>query len=111
MDLLKAGQSDNVHDTVSYADVYRYVTPYKQAGGCFWLMSDLLLRRHIKIVIEGRPHKLLESVAERLANEILNDYQQVQGLQLHIKKPHVAVTGVLESLGKSVKGMLVKKAP
>lgn len=24
VDLLKAGQSDNVHDTVSYADVYRY---------------------------------------------------------------------------------------
>lgn len=64
-------------------------------------MSDLLLCRHIKTVIEGRPHKLLESVAERLANEILNDYHQVQGLQLHIKKPHVAVTGVLESLGKS----------
>ena len=24
VDLLKAGQSDNVHDTVNYADVYRY---------------------------------------------------------------------------------------
>ena len=57
--------------------------------------------RHIKIVLEGRPHKLLESVADRLATEILNDYHQVQGLQLHIKKPHVAVTGVVESLGKS----------
>ena len=56
--------------------------------------------RHIKTVIEGQPHKLLESVAERLANEILNDYHQVQGLQIHLKKPHVAVTGVLESLGK-----------
>ena len=60
----------------------------------------LLLCRHIKTVIEGRPHKLLESVADRLANEILNEYHQIQGLQLHIKKPHVAVTGVVESLGK-----------
>ncbi|KAL3131164.1 hypothetical protein ABBQ38_000469 [Trebouxia sp. C0009 RCD-2024] len=77
VDLLKAGQSDNVHDTVSYADVYR----------------------HIKTVMEGQPHKLLESVAERLASEILNDYHQVQGLHVHIKKPHVAVTGVVESLG------------
>ncbi len=25
VDLQKAGKSDNVHDTVSYADVYRYV--------------------------------------------------------------------------------------
>lgn len=50
--------------------------------------------------MEGQPHKLLESVAERLVSEILSDYHQVQGLQLHIKKPHVAVTGVVESLGK-----------
>ena len=56
--------------------------------------------------MEGRPHKLLESVADRLANEILNDYHQVQGVQLHLKKPHVAVTGVVESLGKS-KGRLI----
>ena len=58
--------------------------------------------RHIKTVMEGQPHKLLESVAERLASEIMNEYHQVQGLQLHIKKPHVAVTGVVESLGKTV---------
>ncbi|DBA84156.1 TPA: hypothetical protein ACH3X1_006624 [Trebouxia sp. C0004] len=77
VDLQKAGKSDNVHDTVSYADVYR----------------------HIKTVMEGRPHKLLESVADRLADEILNDYHMVQGLQLHLKKPHVAVPGVVESLG------------
>lgn len=50
--------------------------------------------------MEGRPHKLLESVADRLVNEILNDYHMVQGLQVYIKKPHVAVTGVVESLGK-----------
>ncbi len=50
--------------------------------------------------MEGRPHKLLESVADRLANEILNDYHMVQGLQLHLKKPHVAVPGVVESLGE-----------
>ena len=52
--------------------------------------------------MEGQPHKLLESVAERLASEIMSEYHQVQGLQLHIKKPHVAVTGVVESLGKTV---------
>lgn len=109
MDLAKAGQTDNVHDTVSYADVYRYGFAEKQASRLLTflvccLQSSLLLTylsRHIKTVVEGRPHKLLESVADRLANEILNDYHQVQGLQLHIKKPHVAVSGVVESLGKS----------
>lgn len=109
MDLAKAGQTDNVHDTVSYADVYRYGFADKQASRlltlrlAYCLHSSLLLiylSRHIKTVVEGRPHKLLESVADRLANEILNDYHQVQGMQLHIKKPHVAVSGVVESLGK-----------
>lgn len=50
--------------------------------------------------MEGQPHKLLESVADRLVQEILADYQKVQGMRLHIKKPHVAVSGVVESLGK-----------
>lgn len=87
VDLQKAGESDNVHDTVSYADVYR----------------------HIKTVMEGRPHKLLESVADRLVNEILNDYHMVQGLQVYIKKPHVAVTGVVESLGIEIVRHRVQK--
>ena len=56
--------------------------------------------RHIKTVMEGRPHKLLESVADRLVTEILNDYHMVQGLQLQIQKPHVAVPGVVQSLGE-----------
>ena len=64
------------------------------------MRQALCLGRHIKTVMEGRPHKLLESVADRLANEILNDYHMVQGLQLHLKKPHVAVPGVVESLGE-----------
>ena len=100
VDLVKPGKSDNVHDTVSYADVYRQVSVYSclsaSSAQTLWLPF-----RHIKTVMEGRPHKLLESVASRLADEILSDYHQVQGLQLHIKKPHVAVTGVLESLGES----------
>ena len=51
--------------------------------------------------MEGSPHKLLESVADRLVQEILADYHLVQGLQLHIQKPQVAVSGVVESLGRS----------
>lgn len=50
--------------------------------------------------MEGRPHKLLESVADRLVQEILADYHKVLGIRLHIKKPHVAVTGPVESLGQ-----------
>ena len=51
--------------------------------------------------MEGQPHKLLESVAERLVQELLADYHLIQGLRLNIKKPHVAVPGVVESLGRS----------
>ena len=54
--------------------------------------------------MEGQPHKLLESVADRLVQEILAEYHKVQGVRLHIKKPHVAVTGVVESLGEFLMG-------
>lgn len=37
VDLQKAGESDNVHDTVSYADVYRHVNECK---ACLGLMDN-----------------------------------------------------------------------
>ena len=67
-------------------------------------MLAFLICRHIQAVMEGQPHKLLESVADRLVQELLAEYHKVQGVRLHIKKPHVAVSGVVESLGEFVMG-------
>ena len=55
--------------------------------------------RHIKTILEGRPHNLLESVAAQLATDLFQQFHMVQGIHLKICKPHVAVAGVLDSLG------------
>ena len=58
-----------------------------------------LARRDIQTVMEGPPHKLLESVAEDIAAGILEEYARVSGVRILIKKPHVAVGGVVKYLG------------
>ena len=55
--------------------------------------------RHIKTILEGRPHNLLESVAAQLVTDLFQQFHMVQGIRLKICKPHVAVAGVLDSLG------------
>ena len=55
--------------------------------------------RDIQTVMEGPPHRLLESVAEDIAAGILEEYALVSGVRILIKKPHVAVGGVVKYLG------------
>ena len=55
--------------------------------------------RLIKEVVEGPPRKLIEAVAEDIADRILEKHALIQGVRLHICKPHVAIEGVVDSLG------------
>lgn len=75
--LQKAGKSDALEDTVSYAAVY----------------TD------IKTIVEGKPHLLIESVAETIATKILDSHTFIKDVRIRVEKPHVAVEGVVESLG------------
>ena len=49
--------------------------------------------------MEGAPCKLVEAVAERIADAIFEEHALVTGVQIRIQKPHVAVDGVLDFLG------------
>lgn len=53
----------------------------------------------IKNIVEGKPHNLIESVAERIAQDILQESDMVESVRIRIEKPHVAVPGVVDSLG------------
>eukprot|EP00889_Picochlorum_renovo_P008701 jgi/Picre1/35731/NNA_003191.t1 len=53
--LRNAGNSDNLHDTIDYAKTYSM----------------------IKNIVEGKPHNLIESVAERIAQDILQESDMV----------------------------------
>ena len=50
-------------------------------------------------VVEGQPLNLVEAVAERIAASVLGAHPRVQQVCVAVKKPHVAVPGVVESLG------------
>jgi dihydroneopterin aldolase len=74
LDLQKAGQSDQVIDTVSYAEVYE------------------IIRQQVC----GKQYKLLEAVAQNIANEILEKHQAVKEIELTVKKPEAPVPGIFD---------------
>ena len=59
----------------------------------------LLGCRDIKAIVEGPPHKLIESVAEQIAQRILRGHPSVAAVTVGVHKPQVAVSGVVQSLG------------
>ncbi len=69
-DLRPAGLSDNLDDTVSYAALYRVV----------------------KEVVEGPSRNLLESVAETIAQRVLDGYD-VDAVRVKVMKPEAPIKG------------------
>lgn len=77
IDLRKAGESDRMEHSVSYADLYK----------------------QIKTVVEGPAFRLVEAVANNIAKEILGAHPTISEVRVMICKPHVAIEGVVDSLG------------
>jgi 7,8-dihydroneopterin aldolase/epimerase/oxygenase len=72
VDLHQAGKTDELDDTVSYVGVYEIC----------------------REVIEGRPFKLIEAVAETIATSILSTYEgQVYGCKVEVIKPDPPIPG------------------
>ncbi len=72
VDIRQAGQTDDLENTVSYVGVY-----------------DIC-----KEVIEGKPFKLIEAVAEAVASRVLSQYEgQVKGCRVEIIKPDPPIPG------------------
>lgn len=70
LELSQAGNSDNPKDTVDYTGIFDIV----------------------KTIVEGKPHKLLESVAEAIASSILECFQ-IKEVTVRVKKPHAPIQG------------------
>ncbi len=68
LDLSVASRTDSLADTVDYADV------------CLRVVR----------ILGGRPHRLLEAVAGRVADELLSAYPQVNRVTVRLRKPAVA---------------------
>ncbi len=70
MDLGRAGRSDRLEDTISYAHIYRAV----------------------REVMEGEPRNLLEAAAQSIADRVLKDFP-VDSVGVRVKKPHPPIRG------------------
>lgn len=68
-DIRKAGVSDDLEESTNYGEVCHFITKWMQEHTC----------------------KLLESVAERLAGQILIHFPLIQALDLEIRKPQAPI--------------------
>lgn len=77
-DLGRAGESDDLDDTVSYSAVFKLV----------------------RQIVEGEPRHLLEAVAETIAARVLDEFSAVQRVTVTVRKPEAPLKGaLLESAG------------
>lgn len=80
IDLKKAGETDDLNYSVSYADVY----------------AD------VKKIVEGDPFKLIEAVAENIASTVLQKYAAIQAVEVAVKKPEAPVRGIFDYFAVSI---------
>src|SRR5215207_1976443 len=78
VDLRRAGQSDELANTVSYSAVYKVV----------------------RGIVEGEPRQLIEAVAEVIAEAILREFPRVERITVTVRKPEVPMKGsMLDAAG------------
>lgn len=80
LDLQKAGNSDNLEDTINYAEIY-----------------DL-----VKNIVTGQQFQLVEKLAEVIAQQILRLYPQVQKLRVRVTKPNPPIPGHYDAVAVEI---------
>lgn len=76
IDLSKAGQTDDLNETVNYAELYQV----------------------IKDVVEGPPFKLIEALAETIAFRVLDAYAKIHEVTVRLTKPNPPFDIVFEGV-------------
>ncbi len=79
-DLARAATSDDLADTVSYSDVYRTV----------------------REIIEGKSFRLVETLAETIAQQLLARYA-AQAVMVRVKKQPPPTNGIIDSAGVEIR--------
>lgn len=81
IDLKEAGITDNLHKSVSYAEVYEIV------------------KKHC----EEKKYDLLEALAENISKDILKEYKKIKSIKVRVRKPEAPVKGIFEYMGVTIK--------
>lgn len=79
-DLKKAGETDNLADSINYGEIYQVC----------------------KAVVEGKPYKLIEALAEKIAGEILAVFQAISQVTVTVIKPDPPIPGHYESVSVEI---------
>ena len=74
LNLQKAGASDDLQDTVNYARVYALTEE----------------------IVTGKKFYLLEAVAKTICTRIQEQFPEVKGVRVAVRKPSVPIAGVLD---------------
>jgi dihydroneopterin aldolase len=77
LDLSAAGKSDELAQTVNYADVFEVC----------------------RVHVEERSYRLLEAIGEAVATDLLARFAAVESASVTVRKPGVPIDGVLEYAG------------
>ena len=77
LDLTKAGQTDNLNDTVNYAKMIGTITA----------------------VFLSEKNDLIERAAERVADSLLKNYEKIKSVTVFIKKPEAPINADFEYVG------------
>ncbi len=76
LSLQQAGKSDDLEDSVNYGEVYQLC----------------------KEIVEGKPVKLVETVAETIATSILQQFSKVESTKVTVIKPDPPIPGHYKSV-------------
>lgn len=80
VDLRKAGETDELEHSVNYGELYQVC----------------------KEIVEGKPYKLVEAVAEQIASSILEQFALVQDVTVKVIKPDPPIPGHYRSVAVEI---------
>jgi dihydroneopterin aldolase len=80
LDLRRAGQSDDLDETVNYSDVFK----------------------RCRAIVEERSFHLLEGIAEAVASDLLTSFDRLEAVVVRVRKPGVPIDGVLDYAGVEI---------
>lgn len=80
-DLSQAGVTDNVIDTIHYGEVYEV----------------------IKEIVVKKRFKLIEALAEDIAQEVLEAFEKVEEINVVVRKPEAPVAAIFDYVGVEIR--------
>lgn len=80
-DLSQAGKTDEVLDTIHYGEVYEL----------------------IKNIVENDRFKLIEALAESIAENVLEKFEKIQEINILVKKPEAPIAGIFDHVGVEIR--------